>query len=94
MQAVIREYLRDEAQFDEAGNVVSRGNPFGVMMASLKEGKLAFGFSQCHERDNFDKKLGNTIASNRLEQFDPTVEEVLIVPADMVEMMERFVERA
>ena len=93
MQTFIKEYLRDLPMADE-----TRGEPIGVMLASLKNNKLAFGWSVLHPKDQenhkYNKHLGDLIASNRLNTFDPDVEEVLIVPEIMVDMMERFAERA
>ena len=89
METTIREYLREMPRVEN-----SAGDPMGVMTATLKNGKLAFGWSQTHPRDTFHKTLGNLIATNRMNKFDPEVEECIIVPAEMCEAMERFIERA
>ena len=93
MESVIREYLREYPEMLD-NQIISKGNPFGVMTATLRNGKLAFGWSVCHINDTFDKRIGNLISTNRMNQFDPCVEDVLIVPEDMCEAMERFIERA
>lgn len=103
---VIRGYIRETPirNLDENGVVKLRtdglpflGEPFGVMVASLENNKLKFGWSLCHEKDMakhaFDKKKGIMIAEKRMKSFNPDTKD-LIVPNDLVEDMEDFILRA
>lgn len=94
MKDTIKQYLRKptSGKLTSKGEVVA-GEPFGIMLASLVEGQLKFGFSQCHEMDllkhAYDKNLGLMKASKRLEAFTPNAE--IVVPSAMVNSMNDFV---
>ena len=93
MYQTIKQYLRKptSGELNSKGKPVA-GEPFGVMMATLIDGQLKFGWSKCHEMDlmrhAYNKDLGILKASKRLEAFVPNSE--IIVPNAMVFEMEDF----
>ena len=89
MEKVIKQFLREYSWNED-----ERGNPIGVLLAEVKDNKLAFGWSVMSPLDNWNKQLGQKIAQNRLNNFDPSVEQAVIVPTIMVETMTYFIQRA
>jgi len=68
------------------------GEPLGVMMATLVDGKIKFGWSVCHYRDTFNKKKGIMIAERRMNHFVP--DSPVVVPQSMFRAMIEFMDRA
>jgi len=96
MQTTIKQYLRHtpETEGYHKDGSPFYGEPFGIMLASLRDGQLCFGWSLCHEMDKlkYDKKKGYMIAENRMKAFVPN--SPLIVPSVMVDPMFDFTIRA
>lgn len=78
----LKQYIRDE----------ETQQPFGVMLADKIEGGIVFGWSLVHLNDNFNKALGDKIATGRLAACKP--DQALVVPAAIVEDLEVFIKRA
>ncbi len=66
MQKEIVQYLRYEDRKDPS----TFGRKFGVMLATVKDGKVRIGYSVANEKkgDNFDRVLGMRIAQGRAEK--------------------------
>jgi len=94
MQTTIKQYLRFPAINPgiKSDGKPFHGDPFGVMMATLDNGQIKFGWSVTHYMDDFDKKKGLMIAENRMKSFTPN--STLIVPSVMYDAMANFMDRA
>ena len=66
--------------------------PFGILLADLREDGLHFGWSVTHPYDKFNKARGERIANGRLESHTPGQD--IAVPSIMFETMEKFIDRA
>lgn len=79
-EKMIKQYVRN-----------SKGVPKGVLVAVQQNDGLnvSFGWSLCHKSDQFDKKKGTMIATNRA-----TSSKIVHIPETLEKYMDVFEDRA
>lgn len=78
----MKQYLRDS---------VTR-QPYGVLLAELRENGVHFGWSVTHPSDTYNKSKGEMIAQNRLNAFVPN--STMVLPTCLIDTMNYFLDRA
>lgn len=79
---MIKQYIRNE-----------KGQPFGIIIAEKTEDRgLVFGWSLTHQKDKYNKKIGEQIAMNRLKKCER--DQMLVVPSAIVNDLSKFINRA
>lgn len=73
MSRFTNQIIKQYARKSDPSQVFSKGNPVGVVLVRPNEdGSYSIGWSQCSNKDRFNRNHGNMIAESRLEN-DPIV---------------------
>lgn len=73
MSRLTNQIIKQYARKSDPSQVFSKGNPVGVVLVRPNEdGTYSIGWSQCSNKDRFNRNRGNMIAESRLEN-DPIV---------------------